>query len=143
MTTTVGNSMNDTKARGLVADERARIEAALADLDAAALAEADLLSQQAGDASESGSAVAAAVARTIGDGLRGRLREAERAEQRIEAGTYGLSVDSGARIPSARLMADPLAERTVEEQAELDRARRAVRASSVGRQQVARQELTQ
>jgi DnaK suppressor protein len=41
-----------------------------------------------------------------------------RAEQRVEAGTYGLSVRSGQRIPDDRLDADPTAELTVEEAAE-------------------------
>ena len=120
MTAAGGVAMDNRRARELVARERARIEAALADLDAAALAEADLLSQQAGDTAESGTG-SAAVARTVGDGLRGRLRAADRAAQRIEAGTYGRSVDSDAQIPLARLEADPLAERTVAEQDALDR----------------------
>jgi DnaK suppressor protein len=113
--------MDNRKARDLVANERARIEAALADLDAAVVAEAELQSQQAGDASDSGTQASAVVAMTVGEGLRGRLREADRAAQRIDAGTYGLSVDSGAPIPAARLAVDPLAERTVEEQTALDR----------------------
>ena len=112
----------DDTPRRRVADERARIEAALADLDGAVRAEGDLQSQQAGDTSESGTEVAAeGVAMAIGDGLRGRLLEADRAAQRIDAGTYGLSVESGASIPPARLAADPLAERTVDEQTALDR----------------------
>ena len=40
----------------------------------------------------------------------------ERAEARLEAGTYGLSVLSGEPIPDARLEARPTAELTVEEQ---------------------------
>ena len=36
----------------------------------------------------------------------------------MEAGTYGLSVRSGQRIPDVRLEADPTAELTVEEAAE-------------------------
>jgi RNA polymerase-binding transcription factor DksA len=35
---------------------------------------------------------------------------------RLEAGTYGLSVVSGAAIPDARLDALPTAERTVDEE---------------------------
>ena len=34
----------------------------------------------------------------------------------LALGTYGRSVDSGASIPDDRLEAEPLAERTVEEQ---------------------------
>jgi DnaK suppressor protein len=41
----------------------------------------------------------------------------ERAEARLEAGTYGLSIESGEPIPDARLEALPTAERTVEEEA--------------------------
>jgi DnaK suppressor protein len=40
----------------------------------------------------------------------------ERAEARLQDGTYGLSVRSGAPIPEARLEARPTAELTVEEQ---------------------------
>ena len=38
------------------------------------------------------------------------------AEQRIEQGTYGVSVESGEAIPDARLEAIPWAERTAEEE---------------------------
>jgi DnaK suppressor protein len=44
------------------------------------------------------------------------LAAVERAEARLEAGTYGLSVLSGEPIPDARLEARPTAELTVEEQ---------------------------
>jgi RNA polymerase-binding transcription factor DksA len=40
----------------------------------------------------------------------------ERAEARLAAGTYGLSVQSGAQIPDERLELLPTAERTVEEE---------------------------
>jgi DnaK suppressor protein len=53
--------------------------------------------------------------------LQADLAALERAEQRLAAGTYGLSVESGEPIPDARLEALPLAERTVEEE---DRYRR-------------------
>jgi len=47
--------------------------------------------------------------------LRDRLAAIERAEQRLDAGTYGRSVQSGRPIPDERLEADPAAELTVEE----------------------------
>jgi DnaK suppressor protein len=47
--------------------------------------------------------------------LRHRLESLDRAERRIEAGTFGLSVRSGRAIPDDRLEADPAAELTVEE----------------------------
>ena len=40
-----------------------------------------------------------------------------RAEARVEAGTYGLSIESGEPIPDERLEAIPTAERTAQEQA--------------------------
>lgn len=49
--------------------------------------------------------------------LRDRLEAVERALGRVEDGTYGRSVRSGAPIPDARLDADPAAELTVEEAA--------------------------
>jgi RNA polymerase-binding transcription factor DksA len=48
------------------------------------------------------------------------LEAIERAFKRLEQGTYGLSVESGAPIPDARLEAVPWADRTVEEQAKLE-----------------------
>jgi DnaK suppressor protein len=52
----------------------------------------------------------------LGDELRERLAALERAERRLAAGTYGLSVQSGKPIPDERLEALPTAERTVEEE---------------------------
>lgn len=49
------------------------------------------------------------------ENLRSRLAAIERAEARLEAGTYGLSVRSGKPIPDERLEAFPTAELTVEE----------------------------
>jgi DnaK suppressor protein len=48
--------------------------------------------------------------------LRRRLDRIERAEERLAAGTYGLSVKSGEPIPDGRLEAEPLAELTVDEE---------------------------
>jgi DnaK suppressor protein len=47
--------------------------------------------------------------------LRDRLAALDRAEQRLNDGTYGRSVRSGLPIPDERLEADPAAELTVEE----------------------------
>lgn len=48
--------------------------------------------------------------------LRAQLAAVERAEQRLAAGTYGLSVESGQPIPDERLEAVPTAELTVAEE---------------------------
>jgi DnaK suppressor protein len=55
--------------------------------------------------------------------LLNELAAVERAEARVEAGTYGLSVESGEPIPDERLEAIPTAERTAEEQARFERRR--------------------
>jgi DnaK suppressor protein len=47
--------------------------------------------------------------------LKDRLAAVERAEERLAAGTYGLSTRSGEAIPDERLEAFPTAELTVEE----------------------------
>lgn len=52
----------------------------------------------------------------LAEDLRDRLAALERAEQRLAAGAYGLSVESGRPIPDERLEAFPTAERTVEEE---------------------------
>jgi DnaK suppressor protein len=48
--------------------------------------------------------------------LRDQLAALERAEARLAAGTYGLSVESGEPIPDERLEAVPTAELTAEEE---------------------------
>ena len=53
-----------------------------------------------------------------------RLEAGERARQKIEEGTYGLSDESGDPIPQGRLEALPEATRTVEEQQRYEIERR-------------------
>jgi len=50
------------------------------------------------------------------DDLRRQLEAVARAEARLAAGTYGLSVESGEPIPDDRLEAFPTAELTTEEE---------------------------
>jgi DnaK suppressor protein len=45
-----------------------------------------------------------------------------RAEERLAAGTYGISIDSAAPIPDERLEALPTAERTLDEQQRYERS---------------------
>ena len=49
--------------------------------------------------------------------LHEQLGALDRAQERIADGSYGLSIESGAPIPDARLEIDPAAEFTVEEAA--------------------------
>ena len=61
---------------------------------------------------------------TIGDQAGRRLEDVERALEKIEEGTYGLSDESGEPIARGRLEAAPDAIRTVNEQQSLERERR-------------------
>ena len=61
---------------------------------------------------------------SIGEQAERRLEEVDRALQKIEEGTYGLSDVSGESIPRGRLEAVPEALRTVEEQQRFEQERR-------------------
>jgi DnaK suppressor protein len=108
--------VDSRRARELVAAERARIEAALRRLSGEVRAEGALERQQTGE-SDSGSELATEMVEValVAD-LRTELEAVARAEERIAAGTFGRSVESGLAIPDERLEAEPLAERTVTEQ---------------------------
>ncbi len=106
--------MAPERAKELLAAERRRIERALAELgEPIGTDELTTLDNPA----DQGSVL---YERELEEGLleqrRRELEALERAEARLEAGTYGLSVESGEPIPDERLEAYPLAERTVEEE---------------------------
>jgi DnaK suppressor protein len=107
--------MDPDRARELLAAERARIERSLGRLrheDTGEPADEDDPGNLASDLEQD------EFAEGLSDDLREELAAVERAEARLAAGTYGLSVDSGKPIPDERLEAVPTAERTVEEEAE-------------------------
>jgi len=52
--------------------------------------------------------------------LRAQLAAVERAEERLAAGTYGISTESGQPIPDERLEVFPTAELTVDEERALE-----------------------
>ena len=106
--------MDPDRARVLLAAEREEIERQLAGLvhpDEAAAAEAEEF--------DSANLAPELVQDELDEGLREELQEqlaaVGRAEQRVAAGTYGLSVQSGEPIPDERLEAVPTAELTVAE----------------------------
>jgi DnaK suppressor protein len=105
--------VDDTRAGELLAAERQRIETALR---RSAIEPTDELStvEMADDASDT---YQNEFDEGRADDLRAQLAAVERAEERLRNGTYGLSVESGERIPDERLEAIPTAERTVEEEA--------------------------
>jgi DnaK suppressor protein len=105
------------RARDLLAAERERIERALARLgpqddgeEADEYDPANLAADLYQDELDEGRA----------EDLREQLAAVERAEERLAAGTYGRSVESGQPIPDERLEALPTAELTADE----ERARR-------------------
>ena len=115
--------MDDQRARALVGRERRRIEAALAEL--AGEEEADDASHfdQTGESAEAGAEIQhELVDQAVAATLQSELAAVVRAEARLAQGTFGMSVESGERIPDDRLEAEPLAERTVEEQSRFDRS---------------------
>jgi DnaK suppressor protein len=106
--------MDPERARELLAAERGRIESALAHLAHTDTGEeadeqdpANLASDLYVDELDEG----------LSDDLREQLAAVERAETRLAAGTYGLSIESGEPIPDERLEALPAAERTAAEEA--------------------------
>lgn len=88
---------------GLEEDQRERAED-----------EGDMTENDSGDMSQS--LFTREVDATVEEQVERRIRHVERALQKIEEGTYGLSDDSGEPIPRGRLEAVPEATRTVEEQ---------------------------
>jgi DnaK suppressor protein len=109
------SNMNPERAKELLAAERTRIEKALAGLEGDGSLEASDRSDPGDRGSENLYQDEFNEGRT--DDLHAHLAAVERAEARLAAGTYGLSVESGEPIPDARLEAVPTAERTIEEQA--------------------------
>src|ERR1039458_2540033 len=106
--------MDPDRARQLLARERERIEQAIAGVgndDPSAVGErsepgdrgSEDLYQHEFDAG-------------LATDLAAQLAAPERAEARLAAGTYGISVESGEPIPDERLEVLPTAERTVSEQ---------------------------
>lgn len=103
----------DRMRSGMEEDERERAEA-----------EEDFTEHDSGDMSQS--LFTREMDSTIEGQVERRLEDVERALQKIEEGTYGLSDESGEEIPKGRLEAAPEAIRTVEEQQRFERERRPI-----------------
>jgi len=109
--------MDTEHARTLLIEERQRVEALLADSSADGR-DNRAAEDHPGDMGDAAQPLQAeGVDDAVAESLRARLAMIERAEARLEAGTYGRSVRSGEAIPDERLEADPAAELTVEEAA--------------------------
>ena len=110
--------MNPERARKLLSRERERIEESLRGL---APRESDEPTTDQHLADQASDVYDAELDEGLSDDLHAELAAVERAEQRLAAGSYGLSIESGEPIPDERLKAEPTAERTAEEQARFER----------------------
>jgi DnaK suppressor protein len=106
--------MNERRARDLLAAQRTRLERALA----RHMHEDD--GEQSDPFFDPGSLAAKLyqdeLEESLEEDLRVQLAALERAEQRLAAGTYGVSIESGKPITDERLEVVPTAERTAEEE---------------------------
>jgi DnaK suppressor protein len=108
-----GSRVDHEQARNLLAEERKRVEADIAAAERGGPEEGEEL-REPGDFDSEGLYQDELDSGILAQ-LKNRLVEVERAEERLAAGTYGLSVQSGDPIPDERLLANPCAELTVEE----------------------------
>lgn len=106
--------MDSERARELLAGEREQVEQEIAKIEEEGPEEGDERVEPGDLNSESLYQDELDAGRA--QDLKERLAAIERAEARLAAGTYGLSVQSGDAIPDERLEAVPTAELTVEEQ---------------------------
>ena len=105
--------MDADRARELLAAERQRIERELAGLGRD---EGEPQDEDVDEGDQATDLYQDELDESRQNDLRDQLAAVERAEERLAAGTYGLSVESGQPIPDERLEAVPTAERTAEEQ---------------------------
>jgi DnaK suppressor protein len=112
--------MEPERARELLAGERRRIERELAELRRDGALEGTARHEPGERDTED------LYEDEIDEGRRAELQSAlaavDRAEARLQAGTFGLSIESGTQIPDGRLELIPTAERTVEEEQRYRRA---------------------
>jgi DnaK suppressor protein len=103
--------MDPERARQRLAEERARIEGELGEHD-----QPDTADEPKDSGDQANELEQADTDRALSDDLRQTLEAIERAEARLEEGTYGVSVVSGDPIPDERLEVVPWADRNVGEE---------------------------
>jgi RNA polymerase-binding transcription factor len=101
--------MEPERARARLAEERTRIDSELARLGGPVSTDEQPDSDQAAELDE------AEREEAIREELEGIVAAIERAEERLEEGTYGISVVSGEPIPDERLELVPWADRKADE----------------------------
>ena len=106
--------MDHDRARELLAAERRRIESALTRLDHEDRGEPE--DEQVDPGDQASELYEDEFDTALREDLQVQLEAVERAEARLAAGTYGLSIESGESIPDERLEAVPAAELTADEE---------------------------
>ena len=107
--------MKDAEARDLLRAERVRVRQLL-DGMVTATREDRTAANEDGDMTDSAAPLTTEETDdAVAESLRKRLEAIDRAEKRLESGTFGRSVRSGVVIPDDRLEADPTTELTIEE----------------------------
>jgi DnaK suppressor protein len=107
--------LDSDRARELLVAERERIQRELAELVHADEGKAPE-SEEFDAANLAPELLQDELAQGLAEDLKKKLAAVDRAEQRLAAGTYGLSILSGEPIPDERLEVVPTAELTVEEE---------------------------
>jgi DnaK suppressor protein len=111
--------MDPERARKLLDAERSRVSALVEETTADAQDDR-ATANEPGDLSDPAERLIAEEGDdAVATGLQERLAALDRAQRRLENGTFGYSTRSGVPIPDARLEADPAAELTVEEERQL------------------------
>jgi RNA polymerase-binding transcription factor len=113
--------LDETRARELLQRERERIEGSLAELEEVRESEIEEIDTAVNVFDDGEVVEERQIDETLAEQLRNELQAVERAERRLEEGTYGFSVESGDPIPAERLETIPWAERTAEEQERYER----------------------
>ena len=108
--------VDEARARERLRTERERIEHSLADLNRLRPGELGSIETEQDPVDQGEQLQEEGIDDAVVEQLRADLEAIERAEKRLEDGTYGISVESGEPIPPERLEAIPWAERTPEEQ---------------------------
>jgi DnaK suppressor protein len=112
--------MDTERARALLEAEQTDVRALLAEAEEAGEENRETEDDETGDYADAAQPLTEeGMDDAIAEDLRDRLAAIERALVRIDKGTYGVSVRSGKPIPDERLEADPAAELTVEEAADI------------------------
>jgi len=110
--------MEDDRARALLGAEKSRVQALLSGSLTAGQQDRAAANEPGDFTDPAEPLIAEQEDNAVAEGLRERLAAIDRAERRLEEGSFGRSVRSGVAIPDERLEADPAAELTVEEAAE-------------------------